>query len=69
MIKAQFGCAQGVIRTRVGFTGGSSENPTYRSLGDHTETVEVEYDPHLTSYGNLLDIFWANHDPTTPFLN
>jgi len=39
-------------------------NPTYRSLGDHTETVEVEYDTESTSYSDLLDLFWNNHDPT-----
>jgi len=38
--------------------------PTYRSLGDHTETVELEYDVDRTSYSDLLDIFWNNHDPT-----
>ena len=49
-LQAQFGCAPGVVRTRVGFAGGTKENPTYRSLGDHTETVLIEYDPELTSY-------------------
>jgi len=53
------------VRTRVGFAGGTKENPTYRSLGDHTETVLLEYDPDQTSYSNLLEIFWNNHDPTT----
>jgi len=48
----------------VGFTGGTKLNPTYRSLGDHTETVELEYDTERTSYSDLLDIFWNNHDPT-----
>jgi len=62
--EAQFGCASGILRTRVGFAGGSKENPTYRSLGDHTETVLLEYDADQTSYSDLLDIFWANHDPT-----
>jgi len=62
--KASFGMS-GILRTRVGFAGGSKENPTYRSLGDHTETVLLEYDADVTSYSDLLDIFWANHDPTT----
>jgi peptide-methionine (S)-S-oxide reductase len=39
-------------------------NPTYRSLGDHTETTEVEYDPTQTNYSKLLDMFWKNHDST-----
>jgi len=49
----------------VGFAGGTKEAPTYRSLGDHTETVELEFDPEVTSYSDLLDMFWSNHDPTT----
>jgi len=55
-----------VVRTRVGFTGGTTDNATYRNIGDHTEAVEVEYDPSVTSYSQLLDIFWAGHDPTVP---
>jgi len=62
--EAQFGCASGILRTRVGFAGGSKENPTYQSLGDHTETVLLEYDADQTSYSDLLDMFWVNHDPT-----
>ncbi|XP_046441812.1 peptide methionine sulfoxide reductase-like isoform X1 [Daphnia pulex] len=58
------GCASGVIRTRVGFSGGAKPNPTYRSLGDHTETTEVVYDPTKTNYSNLLNMFWKNHDST-----
>ncbi|XP_032785190.2 peptide methionine sulfoxide reductase [Daphnia magna] len=57
-------CASGVIRTRVGFSGGTKPNPTYRSLGDHTETTEVVYDPTKTNYSNLLSMFWKNHDST-----
>jgi methionine-S-sulfoxide reductase len=52
-----------VLRTRVGYTGGSTENPTYHNLGDHIETVEVDFDPSVISYGDLLDAFWASHDP------
>lgn len=63
--EAQFGCAPGVIRTRVGFSGGTKINPTYRSLGDHTETTEVVYDPTKNSYSNLLKMFWKNHDATS----
>jgi methionine-S-sulfoxide reductase len=53
-----------VIRTRVGYTGGTRQDPTYRSLGDHTEAIEIDYDPSLITYGELLDIFWKGHDPT-----
>jgi methionine-S-sulfoxide reductase len=63
---ARFGCLPGVVRTRVGYTGGTKLNPTYYSLGDHIETVQVDYDPNQLSYAQLLDIFWLNHDPTRP---
>ena len=39
-------------------------SPTYHNIGDHTETVQVDYDPSLISYDQLLDIFWNSHDPT-----
>ena len=52
-----------MIRTRVGYTGGNKENPTYRALGDHTESIEVDYDPGIISYEDLLKIFWRSHDP------
>ena len=51
-----------MIRTRVGYAGGSKDNPTYYSLGDHTETVQVEYDPEQISYQELLDVFWDSHN-------
>ncbi|MBB6644902.1 peptide-methionine (S)-S-oxide reductase MsrA [Halobellus ruber] len=60
---ARFGAMDGVVRTRVGYAGGTTPSPTYRDLGDHTEVVQVEYDPAVLSYADLLDVFWANHDP------
>jgi methionine-S-sulfoxide reductase len=48
-----------VVRTRVGYTGGSTANPTYRDLGDHTESLQVDYDPTKTSYEKLLEVYWA----------
>lgn len=62
--EAQFGVAPGVIRTRVGYAGGTTSDPTYYNLGDHTETVDMDFDPKQTNYTNLLNIFWKNHDPT-----
>jgi peptide-methionine (S)-S-oxide reductase len=53
-----------VVRTRVGYAGGMTENPTYHHLGDHSETIQIDYDPTQISYRELLDIFWASHDPT-----
>jgi len=38
--------------------------PTYHNMGDHTETVQVDYDPQRITYGQLLDIFWKSHEPT-----
>ncbi len=51
------------MRTRVGYAGGTTADPTYHSLGDHTESVEVDYDPAALSYDDLLGVFWAAHDP------
>jgi peptide-methionine (S)-S-oxide reductase len=48
----------------VGYAGGSKDNPTYRDLGDHSETIQIEYDPTQISYQELLDIFWSSHSPT-----
>ena len=49
----------------MGYAGGEKEAPTYRAMGDHTETVQVDYDPNRISYNQLLDIFWASHRPTS----
>jgi len=54
----------GVIRTRVGYSGGQKKDPTYRSIGDHSETIEIDYDPARISYKDLLLVFWQSHDPT-----
>lgn len=63
---AQFGVTPGVIRTRVGYAGGRQPDPTYYDLGDHIETVQIEFDPMITSYQQLLDIFWRSHNPHKP---
>jgi len=59
-----FGVVPGVIRTRVGYTGGSVDNPTYRKLYDHTEAIDIDYDPSTISFPELLKLFWSKHDPT-----
>ncbi|WP_422124192.1 peptide-methionine (S)-S-oxide reductase MsrA [Planococcus sp. X10-3] len=61
--EAMFGSLQGVLRTRVGFAGGTSPQPTYRHMGDHTETVEIDFDPAVISYEDILRKFWLNHYP------
>lgn len=53
-----------MVRTRVGYAGGTQKNPTYRHLGDHSEAIQIDYDPAQISYQELLDIFWDNHNPT-----
>ena len=53
-----------MIRTRVGYTGGTKLNPTYHDLGDHSETVQLDFDPSLITYEELLQVFFASHDPT-----
>jgi peptide-methionine (S)-S-oxide reductase len=58
----------GVIDAKVGYSGGTVPNPTYKQVctdrTGHAEVVEVEYDPAKVSYDKLLEVFWANHDPT-----
>jgi peptide-methionine (S)-S-oxide reductase len=55
-----------VVRTRVGYAGGTTENPTYYNLADHTETIQMDYDPAKITYEQLLDVFWDSHNPTSP---
>ncbi len=50
----------------MGYAGGEKKNPTYFSLGGHTETVEIDYDPEVIGYDQLLDLFWDSHNPTGP---
>lgn len=55
-----------MVRTRVGYTGGTKKNPTYHNLGDHTESIQIDYDPAQISYEKLLEVFWQSHDPCRP---
>ena len=68
-VEAEFRRADGVVATRVGYTGGRTEHPTYRQVcghrTGHAEAVEVTFDPARVSYEELLERFWAAHDPTT----
>jgi len=61
--EAVFGGISGVYRTSVGYAGGTKVNPSYYSLGDHTEVVQIEFDPSVISYEELLALFWQSHNP------
>eukprot|EP00127_Corallochytrium_limacisporum_P006660 Clim_evm39s232 gene=Clim_evmTU39s232 len=52
----------GVLKTTVGYTGGKKKNPTYHWMGDHTETVRIEYDPSQISTDELLNKFFNSHN-------
>ena len=56
----------GVLSTRVGYCGGDVANATYRNHGTHAETIEILFDPNVTTYRQLLEFFFQIHDPTTP---
>jgi methionine-S-sulfoxide reductase len=67
-IQTPYDKAKGVVKTIVGYTGGSAEDATYEKVSSHRtkhrEAIEVTYDPAQISYQQLLDIFWRNIDPT-----
>jgi peptide-methionine (S)-S-oxide reductase len=56
----------GVISTRVGYSGGEVPNATYRNHGNHAEAIEINFDPAKISYRKLLEFFFQIHDPSTP---
>ena len=68
-VEAAFRRVPGVVSTAVGYMGGTMENPTYHDVctgtTGHAEVVQVEYDPSQVPYDDLLNIFWAIHDPTS----
>ncbi|MFQ6023121.1 MAG: peptide-methionine (S)-S-oxide reductase MsrA [Acidiferrobacterales bacterium] len=67
-VEAVFRQIDGVAATTVGYSGGTTNNPTYKDVctdkTGHAEVIQVEYDPTQVSYEALLDVFWNNHDPT-----
>ncbi|KAH7291370.1 hypothetical protein KP509_29G014400 [Ceratopteris richardii] len=58
----------GVVKTTVGYTQGTTKNPTYREVcsggSNHVEAVLLEYDPEQVTYEHLLEVFWGKHDAT-----
>ncbi|MBK9171269.1 MAG: peptide-methionine (S)-S-oxide reductase MsrA [Bryobacterales bacterium] len=69
-LEAVYDEMEGVVSVESGYTGGHVRNPTYRAVcgGDtgHVEVVQVTFDPAITSYRDILEVFFAIHDPTTP---
>lgn len=57
---------RGVLSTRVGYTGGTVRDATYRHHAGHAEAIELMFDPQVLSYRALLELFFQIHDPTTP---
>jgi len=68
-VEPSFSKIKGVTSTMVGYTGGRLENPTYEDVctgqTGHAEAIQVEYDPSVVSYDEILEVFWSSHDPTT----
>ena len=68
-VEASFRELEGVVRTSVGYTGGSTPDPSYEQVCSgrtgHAESVVVWFDPTVISYADLLTVFWSMHDPTT----
>lgn len=68
-VEETFRGVDGVVSTAVGYSGGSTLNPTYQDVCSdetgHAEVVLVDYDAERVSFEKLLDVFWASHDPTT----
>jgi peptide-methionine (S)-S-oxide reductase len=68
-VEEAFRQIKGVTSTTVGYTGGTMKNPTYQDVCSgrtgHAEAVELDFDPTVVSYEQLLSVFWQSHDPTT----
>lgn len=68
-VESSFRKVKGVISTRVGYTGGHFEKPSYKQVctlnTGHAEAIELTFDASKVSYDDLLDVFWSIHDPTT----
>jgi peptide-methionine (S)-S-oxide reductase len=67
--EAVFQQIKGVIKVTSGYSGGTTENPDYKTVCSgstgHAECLQIEFDANLVSYDQLLEVFWKTHDPTT----
>jgi peptide-methionine (S)-S-oxide reductase len=68
-VEAQYKMLKGVKKAISGYAGGAVDNPTYKQVceGDtgHAEVVQIEFDPAIIAYKDIIDLFWLAHDPTT----
>ena len=68
-VEAKFRQLEGVIDTRVGYTGGQTDAPDYKQVctgqTGHAEAIQIQFDPNIIAYETLLAFFWKMHDPTT----
>jgi peptide-methionine (S)-S-oxide reductase len=68
-VEEVFSKIKGVIKTRVGYTGGGTKNPTYEQVSSgktgHAEAIEIIFDSEKITYKELLDVFWKMHNPTS----
>jgi peptide-methionine (S)-S-oxide reductase len=68
--EAVFKMLKGIISVDSGYSGGKTENPTYEEVSggmtEHAEVIQIEFDPSLISFRDLLTVFFGTHDPTTP---
>jgi len=67
--EAVFNQLQGVVQVESGYSGGTAPNPTYRAVcaggTGHAEVAQITFDPRVIAYRDLLEVFFATHDPTT----
>lgn len=64
--ESTFALLPGVLKTRVGYSGGTSPSPTYKNIGDHTEIVEIQFNPELTKFKEIINLFYSKHNFTLP---
>ena len=68
-VEAVFQDIEGVLDVRAGYTGGTTDNPTYEEVCSgrtgHAEVIQIDFDSSKVAYEKLLDLFWVSHDPTT----
>ena len=68
-VEAVYDQLEGVVSVESGYSGGKTENPTYKEVctgeTDHAEVCHITFDPEVISFGDILTVFWSIHNPTT----